>query len=169
MLFGNTKCVKKKTKGGACVRRLPAPSALWGRVGGRQGARLQPQTTWSLSSAHRSVQRAEHRLQRREHRLRPARPEWGTGGRGRAGGSQGGRVERGHLGTPGCPDRSQQVLRNTAAPPFCLDCLLYPTAHPFRPWLPQLPTTREPHATHDPRQLRALHAHQPGREVPLPA
>ena len=54
-------------------------------------------------------------------------------------------------------------------PPSHLDCLFNPTAHTFHPWLPQLPTAWEPHATHDPRQQHPLHVHQPGGQIALPA
>lgn len=133
-----TKCVKKNAGPVCAVGSLPpAPSSL---VGGWPGARLQPRPTWCLSSAHRAVQRARRQLQRREHRLRPAGPEWGTDGREapRVG------ARRGHVGTPGFPDCSQRVLRNTAGPSFCLDCsILQPTrsvpGYPSSP-LPGSPT-----------------------------
>lgn len=161
----------------------PAPSPL---LGLSTGARRGPWAHTLFSpAAHRAVQRAGCQLQRGERQLQPAWPEWGTGRR--VGGSRGGHVERGHPSRRkwGCPARPPlglppldsvlTVLAGTPrtkfppTPPFHLDRLLDPTARPFRPWLPQLPTAGEPHTAHDSREQRPLHVHQPGGQVSLPA
>lgn len=47
--------------------------------------------------------------------------------------------------------------------------VLCPTACSVHPWLPQFPTSGEPHTTHDAQQQCPLHVSKPGGQVSLPA